>query len=217
MHGVKKFLSYFFDIFMEETSSSFNQSLKLYLSKGQYKLVTKGAIYSFGKFYLNFVETFTLLKLENRNIKKVLILGLGMGSIIQILEKKLKAAYVAIEIDPAIIELCNKYKSENFSADYIVIQENAFNYLCNQDKTYDLICMDIFCDQLVPPEFETHDFIKALKSSLSPKGLVIYNRLSLSADGNLKNDQVFNIFKTYFPVATIIKLDYNWMFVNEKI
>ena len=53
------------------------------------------------------------LDIAKREIQNVLILGLGTGSIIQILEQKYKlnASYDVVEIDQGVVEFFEKYKT----------------------------------------------------------------------------------------------------------
>lgn len=215
-YSFKIVLSYIYDVLIEKVSSPFNPILKLYLSRGQYKLVTTGAVYSFGKYYYNFSKSFEILKVDKREIKKVLILGLGMGSIIQILEQSFNvtAQFDAVEIDPEIIKLYNKYKIPYLHSNCNVINKDAISFLKDNNNKYDLICMDIFCDRRVPTEFETFEFLSSIKKALNKYGLILYNRLAIDQNDKIINQNFINTFQLVFPEASNIKLDYNWMLVN---
>lgn len=213
----KKFLSFLFDILLEEKSTPFNPVLKLYLSQGQLKLITKGAVYSYGNLYYNFRDSFQKLDIAKREIQNVLILGLGTGSIIQLLEQKFKlnASYDIVEIDPEVVALFKKYKKGFVSSSCNVYIADAFHYIKSNQNKYDLICMDIFCDKTVPVIFESEEFLLNLKIALNENGLLIYNRLAIDSNDLQKNESFFKIFQNVFPDASILKLDFNWMFVVD--
>jgi spermidine synthase len=160
-----KIKSYFIDTLLEERNTPQNPVLRLYLSNGQLKLCTQNAVYSYGNYYYNFRDSFTMLDISNRNIRKVLVLGLGTGSIIQLLEKKykLRADFDAVESDPEIVDMFHKYKNLITPSDIKIFTQDAFQFIQTHVTRYDLICMDIFADNLVPEMFESTEFLMNLK------------------------------------------------------
>lgn len=188
------------------------------MSQGQLKLITKGAVYSYGNLYYNFRDSFQKLEISKREINDVLILGLGTGSIIQLLGQKFKlnASYDVVEIDPEVVALFEKYKKGFVSSSCNVHVADAFQYMKSNQKNYDLICMDIFCDKTVPVIFESEEFLLNLKNALNENGLLIYNRLAIDTNDQQKNESFFKIFENVFPDASILKLDFNWMFVVDR-
>ena len=105
----KKWLSYVKEISLEQTYSVYNPHLEVLLVEGRHQLVTEDAIYSFDDKYINFDEAFKRINWQKIKGKRVLVLGLGLGSVILLLEKKygLDLDYTAVEIDPEICRLCN--------------------------------------------------------------------------------------------------------------
>ena len=139
--------SYFSDVLIESSSTEQNPLLELYFSKGEYKLCAEKAIYSFGLKYHNFLETFEQLHITKFAPKNVLILGLGMGSILQILEQKnlIKSHFTCIEKDTQIINWYRKYVAPTIQSQVIILNDDAFEYVSQCNNQFDLICMDIFC------------------------------------------------------------------------
>ena len=213
----KKFLSYGFDILLEERRSPINPELKLYLSKGQLKLVTSGAVYSYGERYTNFRDSFRLVDIQNRKPENVLILGLGMGSIMSILERNfnIQARYVGVEIDAIVRELFLKYKNEITLSPFELHTEDAGTFMKRQVKTFDLICVDLFCDRIVPERFESAEFVMQLKRALNPGGMALFNRLAVERDDIQRNNRFFETFQSIFPQSRIIKMPFNWMLVSS--
>lgn len=215
MNFIQKLCSYIYDIHLESIDTQYNHDLNLYLSNGQLKLTVPDAIYSYGLHYYHFVETFRKLKLENYNIRKVLMLGLGMGSIMQILEKrhKLTPQYDLVEYDAEMITVFCKYKDTITSSPFKIHCEDAFDYIKRSDEIYDLICMDVFNGSLVPAEFERPEFLKNLKNRLTGNGILIYNRIAMDEADVKANQKFLEIFKTIFESAFVIHCSYNSMFV----
>lgn len=214
MNFLKKILSYLYDIPLESTSSPYNPVLKLILSRGQIKLVSASAVYSYGTHYYNFRDSFNKLKIRERNIKTVLILGLGTGSVIKILEEKfnIAAKYDVVEIDPVVVALFNHYVYHEIKSEVKICTQDAAEFMMKNKNQYDLICMDIFRDNRVPKEFESVEFLYQLKEALKEDGLLLYNRLAIDPEDG-KMNAAFNInFQKTFPQAQILKLIFNWMF-----
>ncbi len=215
----KKWLSYLVDLHLESASSDFNEELQVFLVKGRYQLVTQNAVYSFDDLYTNFRDAFTELNIGEKAIEKVLLLGLGLGSIPFMLENKfdLDADYTAVEIDEAIIYLANKYTLSEIQApiNYICTDAANFVQIC-QDK-FDLICMDVFKDDFIPEEFETLEYLETLKDLLNPNGMLLYNRLA-SFKKDIEASQKFKEekFLQVFPNAYHLNVKGNWMLVGKK-
>jgi predicted RNA methylase len=214
---LKQLFSYLVDIPIERTKSTFNPELNVFLSKGRFKLVSKNAIYSYADLYDNYYKAFEEINFNTISPSSILVLGLGLGSIPFMLEKKfnINASYTCIEIDPEIIRLFNKYIRMSLKSKLDIINDNATSFLKNHNKSYDIICMDIFEDAHIPIEFETLEFIKQIKNLLSTKGILIYNRLAEN-----KNDLIYNLdfdskFITIFPNRYIVKMDSNWMYISN--
>lgn len=216
----QNFKSWFVDILLEKSSSPKNKFLELYLSKSNYKLCASSAVYSYGLYYYNFRQAFEILKIKNYAPKEILILGLGTGSIIQILEKKyqLKAKYTCVEIDEIIIQWYQKYVSDTIESDVSIVHADAFEFMATNKGKYDLICMDIFIDDTVPELFESISFGQYLRLALSHRGILIFNRIA-ETQGDQINNQVYfnNIFQRLYTKTQILKLRSNWMFIAEQL
>lgn len=214
----KNWLSYLFEWHIESSSSAYNPHLYVSLKKGRYQLSTAHAVYSFADLYSNFADTFDLLDWETNEIRKVLVLGLGLGSIPLLLEEHLGSDFhcTAIEIDEAVIGLASKYGLPGLSAPLEVICANAETYLAQSQERFDLICMDIFLDDKVPTYFEGAPFLQALKDHLEPKGVLLYNRLAASKPDTKATEAFYKgNFLKIFPAGEYLPLSGNWMLVNR--
>lgn len=215
----KRWLSYLFEFHIESVSSELNPHLYVSLSRGRFQLSTAHAIYSFGDLYDNFSIAFSRLDFERFRPKDVLILGFGLGSVPIILEKMLpqrKFHFTGVEADEAVLYLAYKYALPDIASPIELIHADAFAFVSQQRKKFDLIAMDIFVDDEIPAIFEKEDFIKRLKLLLSPGGLLIYNRLARTKDDQKKTDSFFtNAFKSVFPTATYLGAGGNRMLLNR--
>lgn len=213
-----RILSYFQDVLIKEIRSEINPELKVYLSLGRLKLITGNAIYSYEDKYINFVEAFNFINIKNKSVKRALVLGLGLGSIPYILEKKFKlqSTFTCVELDSAVIDLFEEFVLEKLNSQFNIKNDDGYNYLLNSNEKFDLICMDIFNDAKIPEKFSTLDFLKLLESNLSIIGTIIYNRLAENQKDIELNEQFDLLFLKIFPSRKLLKLSTNWMFIAER-
>ena len=150
----KRWLSYLYPIRLEETSSDTNERLEVILVKGSLQLCTDRAVYSYEYRYENFRKLFELFDFNRLKGDQVLILGLGLGSVIQLVNQyKPHANYTAIEIDDEVIYLAEKYVLNHLDNDIQIINTDGNTFLQITEQKFDLICMDIFIDDWIPQEF----------------------------------------------------------------
>lgn len=214
----KNWLSHLFELHIESSPSTYNPHLYVSLKQGRYQLCTANAVYSFADLYSNFGDTFNLLDWESNKIQKVLVLGLGLGSIPLLLEQHLGTDFhcTAIEIDEAVIGLASKYGLPGLKAPIQVICADAQAYLAQSAERFDLICMDIFLDDKVPTYFEGASFLQDLKDHLEPDGILLYNRLAATPSDTKATEAFYkNNFLQTFAQGEYLPLSGNWMLVNR--
>ncbi len=213
------FLSFFCDRLIEQSQSDLNPELKVFLSNGRYKLVTGHAVYSYDDRYTNFLQSFRELKKELSKVKTCLVLGLGMGSIPLMLERKMNLSVdcTAVELDPEIIRLYEKYTAPRLKNKVRITEGDAWNYLASNPSKFDLICMDVFEDAKVPEKFSSPQFCGMLRDHLHEDAVLIYNRLEETDQDHRENNIFFeNIFQPVFPDARVLKLEANRMYIAKK-
>lgn len=118
---------------------------------------------------------------DRKKIEKVLILGLGGGSIAKLIREFWgeEVEIVGVEIDPIMVSLGEKYMGlkENKVETYI---KDAFEFCqeeIDKNRKYDLICMDVYVKHDVPEKFASLKFLKMVKRLIAKDGMAIFNRL----------------------------------------
>jgi spermidine synthase len=215
---LKVLLSHFVEWPVIETESPLNPELNVVLHRGRYKLLTHGAIYSYGDLYSNYRKAFERLKWEKHPIRSCLVLGLGLASIPDMLTNRFhkQIRFTAVEIDEVVTKLAYDYVLNPKGIKVEVFTADAASFLQWHHGKYDLICSDVFVGDAIPAELQTEEALRAMKKMLLPGGLVLYNRLSRykpDIDKSLKfKDEVF---LKVFPEGGYLDVDGNWMFVNS--
>jgi len=213
----KKYLSYLFELHIESAPSEFNPHLYVSLRNGRYQLSTANAIYSYADLYDNFSSTFKRLEWQDKP-DQVLLLGFGLGSIPYMLEKKFDQLfrYTAVEIDENVLYLANKYTLPELKSAINIIAADAFAFVQSCNECYDMICMDVFLDDIVPTHFEQESFLLHLNRILTPeKGILLFNKLAASKKDREQAGQFLQRFKKVFPKGGFINARGNWMLIND--
>jgi len=113
-------------------------------------------------------------------VKNSLIVGLGGGSIAELIRKNWPEAIIAgVDIDPVIVELGKKYLKLEESNVTVNI-EDAQNFIekeVKKGKKYSLICFDTYIGSSFPKKFESVQLVKQIKKLLLEDGIAIFNRL----------------------------------------
>lgn len=214
----KRWLSYLYEFSIETVPSQWSGDLHVFLSRGRLQLCAPGSIYSYDDLYLNFKIAFDKIQLPESG-KSVLVLGLGLGSIPLILERQFGKSYhfTIVEIDEAVIHLANKYTLSQLKSPIEVIQADALNYIYQCDQQFDLICMDVFLDDVIPAQFRQHYFLLNLKTCLAEDGILLYNCLAAQKkDIELARNFLERYFQVVFEKGIHLEVAANWILMNDR-
>lgn len=212
--------SFLWPVPVRKLRSRHHPRLELWLVRGRYQLSTPNAIYSFGDLYVNFAETFRQLDLTRLPGRKVLVLGLGLGSVIDLLENhhRLQGEYVAVELDEDIAELAQVYTLDELSAPVQVVTADAEAFLRGGDPggPFDLILLDIFIDTRIPSFFSTPECADLTARLLRLGGLLVENRLYRTRKDKSESDDYFErVFLPRHPRAVRLDVDGNRMLIQD--
>jgi spermidine synthase len=213
----KRRLSYLVDVTLEKSTTPLNPDLTLALKNGRFYLTTPNAAYSYGDLYRTFSETFRLLDLDALSLRRVLMLGFGMGSVPFMLEKVFQKnyEYTGVEADEVILEWAKKYTLPELLSPVELHHADALDFVCNCNQTFDLLIVDIFIDDQIPQQFQEIDFLEKLNKLLRTGGLLLFNRLADTPVELAKTQDFFSYqFKHVFPEGSYFDLRGNWMLLN---
>jgi spermidine synthase len=115
--------------------------------------------------------------------EKVLIVGLGGGSMLRFLKHYDPDVHVdAVEIDPAVVQIAKTHFGLEESEKARIIVADGFEYLEKTPERYDVIYMDAFLKPMettdstgVPLRLKTAEFYKQIQTKLTPNGVVVFN------------------------------------------
>lgn len=180
MDKIRNLASYIYPLTVEKRRGDLNPYLEVVKFKGKYILNAQTVNYSFGGLEFVFERLFEKVEIQNLDFKRVLILGMGGGTIISLLRNKYhkRCSITTVEKDAVIIELARRYFGIEAYPDLSIIESDAFDYVSKTADTFDLIISDLFIESNVPDVFATPEYLKNLQRITHPQCCVIYNKMT---------------------------------------
>lgn len=103
-----------------------------------------------------------------------LVIGLGGGSFADFLADTFPQWKIrVVEIDPVIIRLAQRFFP--IHPRITITEADGRVFLKNAREKYDIIVMDAFGENFIPPELYTFEFFTLMKDRLNPRGMVLMN------------------------------------------
>ncbi len=205
-------ISYFFPQTIEEFSSKFNGKIGVKEFFGQ-KYIDVGGLQQSGRIPEKLFDRGLCKLLKDRQpgeIRKILLLGIGGGTLIRILRKKYPLAkIVGVDIDPTMVEIARKYFALAVFLDLRIIVGDVFDKNLNLGRNYDLIIVDLFRGYEIPRRLSDNSFLREIKDRLTDDGSIIFNRLyfqkyKVEADNFIQVVQEIyqdvEVFRDYFNI-----------------
>lgn len=125
---------------------------------------------------VRYTQVMTLGVVYPPETKRVLMIGLGGGSISSYLGRYLPQAVVdTVEIDPGVVTAAKKYFGMIETARVRYHEGDGRVFLNRRRDTYDLILVDAFHGGYVPFHLLTREFYTLVKARLAPGGAAVFN------------------------------------------
>ena len=218
---IKRLLSYLLPIKIHQKKSEFSKNLEVTWNNGYLVLDSENTNYSFGS--LQRVLKKGLKYIGYDRIKKfdsILILGVAGGSIIETLKNDLKfeGKITGVEIDPAAIEIANKYFGLDQFNNVEIIIDDAFEFVLKTKEKYDLIVIDIFQDTTMPNFLFEDFFINRINFLLNINGFILFNTMILDYEDRRRNAIYKSKFDSNYSVRLYPKIEvHNELFTIKKL
>ena len=153
---------------------------------------------------------------QKLNVKNVLILGLGGGTVVGMIDRFWTGAKITgIELDPVVVRIGKDFFGLDDFRGLKVVTADAIKWIerfkgssSQGRKKYDLVIVDLYLGKDFPQKATSENFMKSLKKLMSKDGVVIFNRLR--TDGW----QVFEEkLRKVFSEVAMFKTSTNYFFV----
>ena len=111
--------------------------------------------------------------------KKILIIGLGGGSIPKKLQKEFPSLEIdAVEIDPEVIQLAKNHFNVRDGKNLRLHAQDGRLFLTRTQNQYDIIMIDAYYSDAMPFHLATREFFELAQRKLTPNGIVVANLIS---------------------------------------
>ncbi|MDM7997991.1 MAG: fused MFS/spermidine synthase [Acidobacteriota bacterium] len=128
-----------------------------------------------------------------------LVLGLGGGSIPRmLLAARPQMAVEAVEIDPAVVELAERYFHIRALPRFAIHLEDAADFLRRCTSRYGIVIVDTYVGEQFPDQCATPDFVRNARKCMSDDGVLAINWMS--GDAPMGNDLLKNLETIIGPV-----------------
>jgi len=125
---------------------------------------------------LLYTRAMSIAAIYPQDIKRVLVLGLGGGSIPIYLDHFLPDARIdTIELDPGVIDVAKKYFGLRETTRFRLAESDGRVYLKRHTELYDLIMVDAFTGSYIPFHLMTREFYQLVRDRLAPHGVAAFN------------------------------------------
>lgn len=142
--------------------------------------------------------------LINPNPKRILIIGLGGGTMSNTLHQVFPHAVITnVEIDPAVIKVARNYFSFFENEDITAVVQDGRIFVKRaaiKKQQYDWIILDAFNGDYIPEHLMTQEFLQETKQLLSAEGVLAANTFSVSQLYNYESATYKSVFGDFFNV-----------------
>ncbi len=143
--------------------------------------------------------------LVNPDPKRILIIGLGGGTMSNTLHQLLPSSYIDnVEIDQSVIKVARQYfgflendQIKTYSQDGRVFVKRALL----KKKEYDWIILDAFNGDYIPEHLMTQEFLEEIQSLLSQQGILTANTFSSSKLYGYESATYKAVFGDFYQVT----------------
>lgn len=149
--------------------------------------------------HFEYTEYFHMPWVWNRDLKRVLMIGLGGGSTQRSFQHFHTNTHIdTVELDPVVTNVARKYFGVVESPRHKIHTEDGRLFLLRSTRVYDAILMDAYTTtrygSSLPPHLTTKEFFELAREHLTTNGVLAYNVIGQT--GGARADIVGAIYRT---------------------
>lgn len=145
------------------------------------------------------------------DLVKVMVLGLGGGSMQHLLAKKFPGIHItSVEIDKVMVEVAKKYFALDDILNHRIIVGDALKVIAVPEEygippqSFQAVIVDIYCGQKYPDLGSSGNFFVGVKNLVVPGGLVVFNRIYLEHHQEQVNQFIDSLEGFFSDVKSVI-------------
>ena len=206
----RRILSYIFPFSLYQKESMVSGTLSVTLLNGKKILNSPNTDYSYGK--LQQVLRFGLQQIGFdliREQKKILVLGLAAGSVVETLIKEVKfqGQIHGVEIDPEVIAIGKQFFDLDKVKNLQLFIQDAQEYIKDTKDKYDFIIVDIFQDDQMPSFLFAPSFFLQLNTLLNSNGVILFNTIVKNKLQAKRNERFVQYFHEKYQITVFSKVE----------
>lgn len=155
-----------------------------------------------GQLVFNYARMVMAALYLNPKPKRVLVLGLGGGTLVTAFQTLLPdAAIDAAEIDPAVVRMAREYFDLDPAPYTRIYAEDGRVFVKRMQRrgvSYDLIVLDAFDHEYIPEHMLTREFLLEVKSILAEHGVLAANTFSVSKLYDHESATYYSVFGDFY-------------------
>ncbi len=209
-------LSYFSPQTLFKTHSLINGYIEVSEFQGKRELIV-GGLQQSGELVAQLWECgIGSIKNYKLTIKNILLLGVGGGSSIPVIQKKFPNANIAaVEIDPVIVAVGKKYFGLGKYTNVSIIVDDAYDFV-QKTHSYDLILIDTYAGSTIPAKIKSKRFLRNIQR-LAAKGIVVLNHIRSTPEEEYETDKFEKQLHTLFTKVSYTDVLVNRLFICSQI
>lgn len=130
--------------------------------------------------HFEYTEYFHTPWVWNRGIQRVLMLGLGGGSIQRAYQHYYTNVMVdTVELDPVVVKVAKEYFKVTETPTFKIYNQDGRMFLNRTSETYDVIILDAYTKSRygssIPPHLTTKEFFTLASGRMTTNGVLAYN------------------------------------------
>jgi len=134
--------------------------------------------------------------------RRVLVVGLGGGSLVTALESVLPQAHIdAVEVDPAVVRVARQFFGFEPGPRVQVHEQDGRVFVkraLRQQVRYDLVLLDAYDHEYIPEHLLTREFLEEVKCVMAPGAVLGANTFSSSRLYDHESATYAAVFGTFF-------------------
>ncbi len=162
---------------------------------------------SFGSLHRVWQRAFQRIGIDSAPPERVLLLGLGGGSVPHILlhELRLSPRITAVEIDPAMVELAKVHFGATTWAGTTIVEADALMHVHIDRERYDLVVVDLFEDLEMARGTDTSGFAHALRDRCA--GTLLFNTVGYDPESQRRCERIAQHLNKVFASVDELRLE----------
>lgn len=209
---LKRIRSWFREVIVESWDSEINGTIDVSLVDGRYVLNSGPSNYSYGSLHRVFAQVIDDEILKVIELSPVLILGLGAGSVVNILHKhwKYEVPITGVEADARVLEAGRKYFGLEEDNLLEIIHSDARDFVNHCEQVFGLIIVDLYVGRDVPEVFEQESFLRRLASLCARPGMLMFNKIVYDNQSRSQASRIQENLSRYFDETRTRRIKEKW-------